>query len=52
MSGIVDPTVRGNKSGDYLLLGINGDRSFEEMFSELTGPFGEIMAAVTAGKTG
>ena len=36
MPGIVDPAVRGNKTGNHLLLGINGDRSFQEMFSDLT----------------
>lgn len=52
MSGIVDPAVGGNESGDYLLFGINRDRSFEEMFSDLAGSFGEIMTAVPARKAG
>lgn len=52
MPGIVDPAVRGNESSDDLLFGINRDRSFQEMFSDLTGSFGEIVTAVSAGKAG
>jgi hypothetical protein len=52
MSGIMDPTVRGNEPGDHLLIGINRDRSFAEMFSELAGSFRVIMAAIPAGKSG
>jgi hypothetical protein len=47
MSGIVDPAVRGNKSGNHLLIGINRDRSFEEMFSDLTRSDRVIMAAIS-----
>ena len=52
MSGIVDPAVGCNESGDHLLIGINWDRSFQELFSDFTGSFREIMAAVSARKTG
>ena len=52
MPGIMDSTVRGNKSGDNLLVCINRYRSFKEMFSEFPGSFREIMAAVSARKSG
>ena len=52
MPGIVYPAFRGNESGDHLLIGIDGDRSFQEMFSEFPGSFREIMAAVSARKSG
>jgi hypothetical protein len=48
----VDPAFRGNEPGDDLLFGINRNRCFEEMFSDLTGSFGDVMAAVSAGKAG
>ena len=37
MSGIVDPAMRGNESGDDLLFGICGDSHFQELFSEFIG---------------
>ena len=52
MPGIADPAFWGNKSGDNLFVRINGYRSFQEMFSEFPGSFREIMAAVSAGKSG
>ena len=52
MPGIMDSTFRGYKSGDNLLIGIDRDRSFQEMFSEFPGSFREIMAAVSASKSG
>jgi hypothetical protein len=52
MSGVVDTAVRGNEPGDDLLFGINRDRSFQEMFSDLTGSFGEVVTAISAGKAG
>ena len=52
MPGIMDSTFRGYKSGDNLLIGIDRDRGFQEMFSEFPGSFREIMAAVSARKSG
>jgi hypothetical protein len=52
MSGIVDPVVRGNEPGNHLLISINRDRCFQEMFSDLPGSGGIIVATVSAGKTG
>jgi hypothetical protein len=52
MPSIVDPAFRGYESGNHLLFGINGYRSFQEMFSDFTGSFRKIMAAVPARKTG
>jgi hypothetical protein len=52
MSGIMDPAFRGNEPGNHLEIGINRDRSFDEMFSDLPGSFGEIVAAITTGKAG
>ena len=52
MPGIVDPAFRSDEPGNYLLIGVNRDRSFQEMFSDLAGSFREIMAAVSARKSG
>ena len=52
MLGIVDPAVGCNESGNHLLVCIKRDRSFQEMFSDFTGSFREIMAAVSARKSG
>jgi len=52
MPCIVNPAFRGNKSGNHLKISINGYRSFQEMFSEFPGSFREIMAAVSARKSG
>lgn len=52
MPSVVDPALRGYESGDHLLIGIDGDRSFQEMFSDLTGSFREIMTAVPTRKSG
>jgi len=52
MTGIVDPAFRGNEPGNRMKIGINRDRSFDEMFSDLLGSFGEIVAAITTGKAG
>ena len=52
MPGIMDSTFRGYKSGDNLLIGIDRDRRFQEMFSEFAGSFREIMATVSARKSG
>jgi len=48
----MDPAFRGKESGNHLLIDINRDRSFQEMFSDFTRSFREIVATVTAGKTG
>ena len=52
MPCIVDPAFRGNESGDHLQIGIDRDRSFQEMFSKFPGSFREIMAAIPARKSG
>jgi len=52
MSGIMDPTFGYHESGDNLLIDIDNNRGFQEMFSDLTGSFGVIMTAISAGKTG
>jgi hypothetical protein len=52
MAGIVDSAFRCNEPGNNLEISINRDRSFQEMFSDLPGSFGEIMAAIAAGKAG
>jgi hypothetical protein len=43
------PAVRGNEPGNLLLIGINRDRSFDEMFSDFTGSRRVVIAAVSAG---
>ena len=52
MPGVVDPAFWGDESGNYLLIGINRDRSFEEMFPNFSCSLREIMAAVSARKPG
>jgi hypothetical protein len=52
MSGIMDPAFRGDKPGNHLQVGINRDRRFEEVFSNFSGPFRKIVAAISAGKSG
>jgi hypothetical protein len=37
MPGIVNPAFRGDEPGDNLLIGVNRNRSFQEMFSNLPG---------------
>jgi hypothetical protein len=37
MPGIVDPAFRSDEPGDDLLIGVNRDRSFQEMFPNLSG---------------
>jgi hypothetical protein len=39
MAGIMDPTVRSDETGNYLLFGINGYRRFEKVFAEFPGSF-------------
>jgi hypothetical protein len=50
MTGIVDSGIGCDKSCDSPKIGIDRDRSFEEMFPNLTGSGRIIMAAITAGK--
>jgi len=50
--GIMNPAFRCNEPGDYLILGINGDRRFQEMFPDLAGSGGVIMARISAGESG
>jgi hypothetical protein len=45
----MDPAVKGNEPGNHLLIGINRDRSCEEMFSDFTGSGRVVIAAVSAG---
>jgi hypothetical protein len=52
MSGIRDPAFRGNEPGNPLEIGINRNRSFDEMFSDLPGSFGKMVYAITPGKAG
>lgn len=52
MPGIVAMAVGCNESGKLMLIGIDRDRSFREMFSNLTGSFREIIAAVPVRKSG
>ena len=48
----MDPAFRDLESGDDLLINIDDNRGFQEMFSDLSGTFRIIMAAVPAGETG
>jgi hypothetical protein len=52
MSGIMDPAFRSNEPGDGLFIGINRDRSFQEMLSNLTSSGGVIIAGISTCKTG
>lgn len=52
MPGIMNSAFRRNESGNNLKFSIDRDRSFQEMFSDLTGSFRKIMAAIPAGKPG
>ena len=52
MLGLMDPVFGYHEPGDELLIGINSDGSFQEMFSHLTGPDGIIMTGITAGEPG
>jgi hypothetical protein len=49
---VVDPVFRYRESGDYLLIGINSNRSFQEMFSDFPGSNGVIMTGITAREPG
>ena len=39
MSGVMDPAIRYHESDDNLLIDIDNNRSFQEMFSDLSGSF-------------
>jgi hypothetical protein len=52
MPGIVDPAFGSDKPGDNLLIGINRNRSFQEMFSSLAGSGWVIVTWISAGKPG
>ena len=52
MLGLMDPVFGYHKSGDCLLIRIDSDRSFQEMFSHFTGPDGVIMTGIPAGEAG
>ncbi len=48
----MNPTFRYLESGDNLLIDIDDNRDFQEMFSDLSGSFRVIMAAIPTGKSG
>lgn len=50
--GVMNPAFRGDEPGDYLIPGINGDRSFAEMFPDLAGSGGIVMARIPPGESG
>ena len=52
MPGIVNPAFRSDKTGNYLLIGIHRDRSFQEMFSSLPGSGWVIVTWISTGKPG
>jgi len=52
MPGIMDPAFGSDESGDHPLIGINRDRSFEEMLSDLPRSDRVIVAGISAGKPG
>jgi len=52
MLGLMDPVFRDHEPGDELLIGIDSDGSFQEMFSHLAGPDGVIMTGIPAGEPG
>lgn len=49
---VVNPAFRYCKSGNYLLIGIDSNRSFQEMFSDFSGSDGVIMTGISAGEPG
>jgi len=48
----MDPAFGSNEPGDHLLIGINRDRGFQEMLSNLAGSDRVIVAGISAGKPG
>lgn len=48
----MNPAFGSNESGDDLLIGINRDRGFQEMLSNLAGSDRVIVAGISAGKPG
>jgi len=52
MPGIVNPAFRSDETGNYLLIGIHRDRSFQEMFSSLPGSGWVIVTWISTGKPG
>jgi len=52
MLGFMDPVFGYHEPGDELLIGIDSDGSFQEMFSHFTGPEGVIMTGIPAGEAG
>jgi hypothetical protein len=49
---VVNPAFRYRESGNYLLIGIDSNRRFQEMFSDFPGSDGVIVTGITAGKPG
>jgi hypothetical protein len=52
MSGIMDSAFRYHESGDNLLIDIDNNRGFQEMFSDLSGSERVIMTTISDGKPG
>jgi hypothetical protein len=53
MLGFMDTVLRDQESGDDLMTGIDSNRSFQEMFSHLSGSSeGVVMTGISAGEHG
>jgi hypothetical protein len=52
MLGFMDPVFGYHEPGDELLIGIDSDGCFQEMFSHLAGSEGIIMTGIPAGEPG
>jgi hypothetical protein len=52
MPGIMDSAFRYHESNDNLLIDIDNNRGFQEMFSDLSGSERVIMTTISAGKSG
>jgi hypothetical protein len=50
--GIMDSAFRYHESGDNLLINVDRNRGFQEMFSDLSGSFRVIVTTISAGKPG
>ena len=52
MPGIVNPAFRRDEPGDRLFIGINRDRSFQEMLPNFAGSGRVIVTRISTGKSG
>jgi hypothetical protein len=52
MLGFMDAVLGYHESGDDLLVSIDSNRSFQEMFSQLSGSDGIVMTRISAGEPG